>query len=74
LVTRCEICACALYEFKSGNNNSVTEATGGRIYYNCQWAQEDVETLYSLLNNNNNNNNNNNDSVILGQLLLVSEM
>jgi hypothetical protein len=25
-----------------------------------QWAQEDVETSYSLLNNNNNNNNNNN--------------
>ena len=24
-----------------------------------QWAREDVETLYSLLNNNNNNNNNN---------------
>jgi hypothetical protein len=32
---------------------------GGRCY-NCQWAQEDVETLYNLLNNNNNNNNNNN--------------
>jgi hypothetical protein len=30
------------------------EATGGRGYYNCQWAQEDVETLYNLLNNNNN--------------------
>jgi hypothetical protein len=28
------------------------EATGGRRYYNCQWAQEDAETLYSLLNNN----------------------
>jgi hypothetical protein len=25
-----------------------------------QWAQEDVETSYNLLNNNNNNNNNNN--------------
>ena len=25
-----------------------------------KWAQEDVETLYNLLNNNNNNNNNNN--------------
>ena len=25
-----------------------------------KWAQEDVETSYSLLNNNNNNNNNNN--------------
>ena len=24
-----------------------------------QWAQEDVETPYSLLDNNNNNNNNN---------------
>ena len=23
-------------------------------YYNCKWAQEDVETLYNLLNNNNN--------------------
>ena len=23
-----------------------------------KWAQEDVETLYNLLNNNNNNNNN----------------
>ena len=32
----------------------MTEATGGRRYYNCQWAQEDVETLYNLLNNNNN--------------------
>jgi hypothetical protein len=31
----------------------MTEATGGRRYYNCQWAQEDVETLYNLLNNNN---------------------
>ena len=29
------------------------EATGGRRYYNCQWAQEDVEKLYNLLNNNN---------------------
>jgi hypothetical protein len=38
----------------------MTEANGGRRYYNCQWAQEDVETLYNLLNNNNNNNNNNN--------------
>jgi hypothetical protein len=37
----------------------MTEATGGRKYYNCQWAQEDVKTLYNLLNNNNNNNNNN---------------
>jgi hypothetical protein len=26
-----------------------------------QWAQEDVETSYSLLNNNNSNNNNNVD-------------
>jgi hypothetical protein len=34
----------------------MTEATGGRKYYNCQWAQKDVETLYNLLNNNNNNN------------------
>jgi hypothetical protein len=25
-----------------------------------KWAQEDVETMHSLLNNNNNNNNNNN--------------
>ena len=25
-----------------------------------QWAQEDVETSYSLVNNNNSNNNNNN--------------
>jgi len=25
----------------------------------AKWAQEDVETLYNLLNNNNNNNNNN---------------
>jgi hypothetical protein len=32
----------------------MTEATGGRRYYNCQWEQEDVETLYNLLNNNNN--------------------
>jgi hypothetical protein len=31
----------------------MTEGTGGRRYCNCQWAQEDVETLYSLLNNNN---------------------
>jgi hypothetical protein len=31
----------------------MTEATGGRRYYNCQWAQEDEETLYSLINNNN---------------------
>ena len=31
-----------------------------------KWAQEDVETVYSLLNNSNNNNNNNNN--ILGQL------
>jgi hypothetical protein len=23
------------------------------INYNCQWAQEDVETFYNLLNNNN---------------------
>jgi hypothetical protein len=38
----------------------MTEATGGRRYYSCQWAQENVETLYDLLNNNNNNNNNNN--------------
>ena len=29
------------------------EATGGRRYYNCQCALEDVETLYNLLNNNN---------------------
>jgi hypothetical protein len=29
-------------------------------YIIAKWAQEDVETLYSLLNNNNNNNNNNN--------------
>ena len=28
----------------------MTEATGGRRYYNCQWAQKDVETLYNLLN------------------------
>ena len=28
-----------------------------------KWVQEDVETLYSLLNNNNNNNNNNNMQV-----------
>ena len=27
----------------------MTEATGGRRYYNCQSAQEDVETLYNLL-------------------------
>jgi hypothetical protein len=32
------------------------KATGGRRCYYCQWAQEDVETLYNLLNNNNNNN------------------
>jgi hypothetical protein len=43
----------------------MTEATGGRRYCNCQWAQEDVETLYNLLNDDdddddNNNNNNNN--------------
>jgi hypothetical protein len=31
----------------------MTEATGGRRYYNCQWAQEDVKTFYNLLNNNN---------------------
>ena len=30
----------------------MTEATGRKRYYNCQWAQEDVETLHSLLNNN----------------------
>jgi hypothetical protein len=30
----------------------MTEATGGRRYYNSQWAQEDVETLDNLLNNN----------------------
>jgi hypothetical protein len=36
----------------------MTEAAGERRYYICQWAQEDVETLYNLLNNNNNNNNN----------------
>jgi hypothetical protein len=36
----------------------MTEAAGGRRYYNCLWAQEDVEILYNLLNNNNNNNNN----------------
>jgi hypothetical protein len=30
----------------------MTEATGGRRYYNCQWAQEDVETLHNLLNDN----------------------
>ena len=29
----------------------MTEATGGRRYYNCQWAQKDVETFYRLLNN-----------------------
>ena len=29
----------------------MTEATGGRRYYNCQWAQDDVETLYNQLNN-----------------------
>jgi hypothetical protein len=33
----------------------MTKANGGRGYYNCQWAQEDGETLYNLLNNNNNN-------------------
>ena len=34
-----------------------------------QWAQEDVETSYSLLNNsNNNNNNNNNNNIYLLQL------
>jgi hypothetical protein len=27
----------------------MTEATGGRKYYNCQWAQEDVETSYNLI-------------------------
>ena len=27
----------------------------------AKWAQEDVETLDSLLNSNNNNNNNNNN-------------
>jgi hypothetical protein len=32
----------------------MTDANRGRIYYNCQWSQEDVETLYNLLNNNNN--------------------
>ena len=34
----------------------MTEATGGRRYYNCQWAQEDVETLYNMLNNNEDDN------------------
>ena len=33
-----------------------------------QWAQEDVETSYSLLNNNNNNNNNNKSEELLDQL------
>jgi hypothetical protein len=27
----------------------MTEATGGRRYYNCQWVQEDVKTLFDLL-------------------------
>jgi hypothetical protein len=27
----------------------MTEGTGGRRYDNCQWAQEDVETFYNLL-------------------------
>jgi hypothetical protein len=31
----------------------MTEAAGGRRHYNSQWAQEDVEILYNLLNNNN---------------------
>jgi hypothetical protein len=31
----------------------------GTIAQPAKWAQEDVETLHSLLNNNNNNNNNN---------------
>ena len=36
------------------------------------WAQEDVETSYSLLNNNNNNNNNNNRIVsISGDYVLT---
>ena len=30
----------------------MTEENGGRRCYNCQWAQEDVETFYNLLNNN----------------------
>jgi hypothetical protein len=28
----------------------MTEATGGRRYIIVKWAQEDVETLYNLLN------------------------
>jgi len=32
-----------------------------------KWAQEDVETSYSLLNNNNNNNNNNNILIFMGE-------
>jgi hypothetical protein len=30
----------------------MTDATGGRRHYNCQWTQEDEETLYNLINNN----------------------
>jgi hypothetical protein len=29
--------------------DGMTEANGGRGYYNCQWAQEDVKTLYNLI-------------------------
>ena len=30
----------------------MTEATGGKDTIIVKWAQEDVETLYNLLNNN----------------------
>ena len=43
----------------------MTEATGGRRYYNCKWAQEDVETLYYLLDSDDDDNNNNNNNYLL---------
>ena len=39
-----------------------------------KWAQEDVETSYSVLNNNNNNNNNNNDSNCIYELYICASV
>jgi hypothetical protein len=41
----------------NNNNNNFYKNISQEDNITVKWAQEDVKTLYSLLNNNNNNNN-----------------